>query len=107
VILVLVFLVMADAFGLIGFVLAPVVAAAIQISVRYLLQPPAMTTPPARDFTVAEQEVTALQERLVLTRERFTEGEVQSSPEMASFLQRLDRLVGETDQYFSNGLTKK
>jgi predicted PurR-regulated permease PerM len=60
VILVLVFLVMADAFGLIGFVLAPVVAAAIQISVRYLLQPPTMTTPPARDFTVAEQEVTAL-----------------------------------------------
>jgi hypothetical protein len=44
---------------------------------------------------------------LVLARERFTEGEFQSSPEVASFLQRLERLVGETDQYFSNGLTKK
>lgn len=104
VILVLVVLIMADAFGLIGFVLAPLLAAAIQITVRYLLQPPAATAPPARDFSVAEQEITALQERLVLAKERFTEREAQSSPEMTSLLQRLDRLVSETDQYFSNGL---
>jgi predicted PurR-regulated permease PerM len=40
VVLVLVVLAMADLFGLIGLILAPMVSAAIQIVLKYLLQPP-------------------------------------------------------------------
>lgn len=104
VILVLVVLALADAFGLIGLILAPLLAAAIQITVRFLLQPPAAaTTPVRRDFSESEREVNGLQERILKARERLSENDDLATPEISSLMERLDQLVGATDKYFSNG----
>jgi predicted PurR-regulated permease PerM len=103
VVLVLVMLALADVFGLIGFVLAPLVAAAIQISLRHLAQPPAAAAVVRRDSSETSKEITALQERLAQTEAILESREAPPSPEMVNLMGRLDRLFEKTHEYFGNG----
>jgi predicted PurR-regulated permease PerM len=102
-VLVLVLLALADVFGLIGFIMAPLVAAAIQISIRHLAQPPAAATIIRRDRTETNKEISLLQERLVQTEAIIKSRTEPPSPEMVNLLGRLTTLFEKTDEYFSNG----
>jgi predicted PurR-regulated permease PerM len=100
VILVLVVLALTDAFGLIGLLLSPLLAAAIQISFRYLSQPPVPARPTEEEEIVeSEREIYTLQERLERAKE-ILEKEVEApAPELVSLMDRLNRLVTETNDY--------
>jgi predicted PurR-regulated permease PerM len=103
VILVLVLLALAEVFGLIGFVLAPLVAAAIQISIRHLAQPTAAVNVVRWDVSETSKEIDALQERLAQTQATINSRDVPPSPEMVNLMGRLDRLFEKTHDYFTNG----
>jgi hypothetical protein len=100
-ILVLVVLALTDAFGLTGLILAPLLAAAIQISFHYLSQPPiAAVTTVKEEMIETELELSTLQERLERAKEMLEEVE-SPAPEIISLMERLNRLVAETNDYFT------
>ena len=103
VILVVVMLALAEAYGLIGLILAPLVSAGVQIVFKYLLHPdtsydtavvnpdeePAMLLPPLR-------------EKLAETRDAYLAQGEPHSPEIMSLMQRLEGLVLETSHYLND-----
>jgi predicted PurR-regulated permease PerM len=103
VILVLVILALSDVFGLIGLILAPLLAAAIQITFRFLAQPPVAATPVQLDYGETVREIVALQERVANAKAMLASKEITPSPEVVSLVERLDRLILETNRYLTNG----
>jgi len=91
--LVLVWTIMAYAFGLVGILLAPALVAAIQIFFRnYLSQEAAPDLAPF-------EEIAALEDRLETVVSALAEAEAASTPEIHSLLQRLEDLLEQTGSY--------
>jgi len=106
--LVLVMLVMAEAYGFLGLILAPLVSAGIQIVFKYLLHPETSFESPGT--TPAEEPAlmaSSLRERLVETRAALQAHPEPISPEILSLLQRLENLVRETSYYLDGDSTKE
>lgn len=101
VVLVLVVLAMADLFGLIGLVLAPMVSAGIQIVVRYLVHPPVPTASALEADQQVDEGNNGLQLRLAHTRELIESREEPTPPEIINLMDRLDKLVSEANQYLN------
>lgn len=101
VLLVLVILAMADAFGLIGLVIAPLLAAAIQITMMYLAQPTPASSPPSLEPDPLHIELDSLHEQLSLIRGKLGSRDETSSPEMHSLIDRLENLIDETERAFT------
>jgi hypothetical protein len=100
VILVLVVLALAQAYGLVGLILAPLVSAVLQIVVKYLLEPATSSVAPAS----APEEVPAvlassLVEQLAETRAALSAQDEPASPEIMSLMQRLESLILAASQY--------
>jgi predicted PurR-regulated permease PerM len=101
VILVLVVLAMADLFGLIGLILAPMVSAAIQIVGKYLLQPPTASVLARQAVERVEEVNDNLQLRLEQTREIIEGRGEPAPPELVNLMDRLDKLVSEANPYLN------
>ncbi len=95
---VIVLLVLSDAYGLIGILVAPPVAAAIQIVAQQIWR---VTTrsrvlPPDRS-SVAPQSIRVLQTRLAVIQARLA-GQPESRPELDNLVKRLDQLIEQAAQ---------
>ncbi|MGH2521096.1 MAG: AI-2E family transporter [Anaerolineales bacterium] len=86
---VLVVIALADVYGLLGVVIAPPLAAAIQIFFTHMLQQPA---PAAAPDQMARQ-IADLDKRLVRVREMMNNLEAPASPQTVSMLERLNGLI--------------
>jgi predicted PurR-regulated permease PerM len=96
-VLVLVILILADMFGLVGLILAPLVSAALQIIFKYLVQPPIAA---ARVGGVeAPQRIELLEVRLGEMRSIIETCPQPVRPEITSLVLRLERLVTDTSRY--------
>lgn len=105
---VLVMLVMAEAYGMLGLILAPLVSAGIQIVFKYLLHP--VTISESSGLSPGEEPssmAASLRERLEETRATLQAHPEPLSPEIFSLLQRLESLVHETSQYLDAGIPQK
>jgi predicted PurR-regulated permease PerM len=91
--LVLVLIAFIDAFGLLGLIIAPAVAIAIQELYTHFLQERA---PAAEGKTVPQ--LGDLQERVAKVEAMVAQEEIEPSPEVASMLKRLKQLVEEACQ---------
>ena len=100
VILILIMLALAEAYGLIGLILAPLVSASIQIVFKYILHPDTSYDSPIMnpDETPARL-ISDLRERLAETRDAFLTQSEPRSPEIMSLMQRLESLVFEASHY--------
>lgn len=91
--IVLIMIALADAFGMIGILIAPPLAAAIQIFFSRLLRQPA---------TIATQEHTQriadLKQRFALVQAMLEERDEPSTPELRSVINRLERLIEESSR---------
>jgi predicted PurR-regulated permease PerM len=100
VILALIMLVLTEAYGLIGLILAPLVSASIQIIFKYLLHPDTsydtQVVNPDEDPAMLISE---LRERLAETRDAFQAQDDPLPPEIMSLMQRLEGLVHESSHY--------
>jgi putative permease len=100
VILVLVMLVLAQAYGLLGLILAPLVSAGIQIVFKYLLQPDTSSETP--DLNPDENPAiltSSLREQLAEMKGALSAQGESPSPEIMSLMQRLEGLVLEASHY--------
>lgn len=100
VILVLVVLALAQAYGLFGLVLAPLVSAGIQIVFKYLLKPDTSS----EAFAVVPEEdpavlASSLVEQLAETKAVLSAQDEPPSPEIMSLMLRLENLVLEASHY--------
>jgi len=95
---VIVLLVLADEYGLIGILVAPPVAAAIQIFAGQLLRSTtlSMATPPARPIDLA-QPLSVLQARLTSVQARLA-AQTESAPELTNLVDRLTQLIEQATQ---------
>ena len=91
VILMLVALAMADAFGLIGLILAPLVSASIQIVWRDLVSPTLVKREGPNGVSSNEE----LNARLMQVKEAFDHPQETPKPEITSLLARLEALIAE------------
>jgi predicted PurR-regulated permease PerM len=108
VILVLVMLVLAEAYGLLGLILAPLVSAGIQIVFKYLLHPD--TSYEAPDLTPDENPVmlaSSLRQQLAEMRGGLVAQGKSPSPEILSIMQRLESLVLEASQYLDGDMAEE
>lgn len=108
VILVLVMLVLAEAYGLLGLILAPLASAGIQIVFKYLLHPD--TSFEAPDINPDEEPArlaSSLREQMAETRDALLAQDESLSPEIMSLLQRLERLVLEANHYLDSTAEEK
>ncbi|RPI78171.1 MAG: AI-2E family transporter, partial [Chloroflexi bacterium] len=88
---VLMLIALADAMGLIGVLVAPPLAAAVQIFFSNVL-----SQPEARPFPASKEKITTIKERLVALHERAEDMDVES-PYVNSMLDRLDKLVAKAE----------
>lgn len=94
--IVLTMITLAQAFGIIGLIVAPPLAAAIQILLSRLFV--------QRNGQVqlqSNEQVTGLSERLAELQARFKELDEPSTPELANMMARLDALLQKADKAFS------
>lgn len=96
--IVLIMVAMTDAFGLVGMIISPPLAAALQILFRNLLRPPA----PAPVIAPAEQ-IENLQTRLEKVKERISSLPESPGPEVVSWLSRLDNVAQIARQEYPFG----
>jgi len=92
VLLVVIMLALADAFGLLGLILAPPIALALQIAIDEVLSTPAPAAAP-----VQRLDLTALQERLDAVRARVEREGPSASPRLLNLVQRLEALVADIE----------
>jgi predicted PurR-regulated permease PerM len=92
VLVILVMLAMADAYGLFGLLIAPPLATAIEVLLAELLD----TAPRATARANSEIDVAALQTRLDETRARVSQLDEPSALRLANMADRLDSLLKET-----------
>ncbi len=90
----LVLLVMANAFGILGLIFSPPVAAAIQIFFSQIL--PAAPAVPEPEVE-SQAQVAQLRDRLEAARRQVAEGQ-SPPPEIESLMERLDKLIHEADR---------
>ena len=104
VVLVLVVLALAEAYGLVGLILAPLVSAGIQIVVKYLL-PPAAASEAVVEVLEEDPAVLAssLVDQLAETRAALSAQDEPASPEIMSLMQRLESLILAASQYLDAG----
>jgi putative permease len=89
---VLVFFALGQSFGLTGLLIAPPLAAALQILFSNLMP---QTTPAAA--TQLSQQLTDLENRLVSVRTALNASTQPPSPQMLSLVERLERLIAQTN----------
>ncbi len=87
-------LIMADAFGLLGLLLAPPLAAMIHILLRELANP----TAPRSSQPALAADIAALQARLATARSLIVAAEDGSHRRLENIADRLDRLLGEASR---------
>jgi predicted PurR-regulated permease PerM len=104
VMLLVIALIFADAFGLVGIILAPLVSAGIQISFGNLLQP--FVSPAAQEKVSpkAGEELSQLRERIDKIDKTYQAHPDEASPEVFSLIARLEKLVDRVDQYTNTEL---
>ena len=100
----LVILVLTDAFGLIGLVLAPLVSAAIQNVFKYLVQPPIASNSSGQTFSHPNDATASLRERLEQAKKELGDHEQAPSLNIVNLMERLDHLIVESDRYFGSDL---
>jgi putative permease len=91
---VVIVLIMVNQYGIIGFVVAPPLAAAIQIFLGQLFRPTTSTvtlTPPL------ELQIDLLRERLNLVKKMISERPEPPSPEIVNLVDRLDNMIDNAD----------
>ncbi len=88
--IVLTMLALSQSFGLVGLLIAPPLAAALQILLTRLLE--VETAPEAQPW---EDQYEALQARLAEVRHRLAAGGETPEPQLLNMVERLDQLVGE------------
>ena len=93
--IVLVLIVMTDAFGLLGLIFAPPLAVTIQILASNLTRKP---TPVAPQDTTAK--ILLIQARIADLQKDIGDREQEPMPEVAHLMQRLDKLAREAGEYF-------
>jgi putative permease len=93
VLVVAVMLVMADAWGLLGLILAPPIALALQLGINELLSGPGSQVQQAAETT----SLPALQARLAALHGEVYQGEEPISPRLANLTARLDTLIAEVE----------
>ena len=103
VILVIVILVLTDAFGLIGLILAPLLSATLQNIFKYLVLPSNAVSPEGQtvDIPIAAAP-DSLRVRLEETKEALREIDQPPSLEIGSLIERLDQLIVESQRYFES-----
>jgi hypothetical protein len=106
VILVVMILILADQFGLLGLILAPLVSAAVQITLRFLAQPPTLAVPETVEVAAIEQEIAQLQEKVEAARLEFIESGDEPPPELMNLMERLKKLLAEAQTYLSENPEK-
>lgn len=108
VILVLVMLILAEAYGLLGLVLAPLASAAIQIVFKYLLHPDSSYEVP---YLNPDEDpavlASSLKERLAEAKDALQAQDNSPTPEIMSLMQRLESLVLESSQYLDDNAAEK
>lgn len=82
-----------EPFGLLGFIMAPPLAAAIELLFRYNLQA-RQVSPPVQDA----QRITALHDRISQVRETIARADEEPEPQTLNLLQRLEDLVNRADE---------
>lgn len=82
-----------EPFGLIGFIIAPPLAAAIELVLRYNLQ-----SRPTSSTQKSEEQLEVLRERILQLRENLANNESTPEPQILSLLGRLEDLTNRTDQ---------
>ena len=100
VILVLVILMLTDAFGLIGLLLAPLLSATIQNIFKYLVQPPITLDASDQTSGIPIVATATLRNRLERTKDALGDYDHSASPKMVNLVERLDHLIVETELYF-------
>ena len=93
--IVLTMVILAEAFGLVGIILAPVLAIALQILATSLA-----TIQPVRENVNPAGELAALQTRLEQLRATLAEQSEPPAPEVVSLTERLEKALAEAGQYF-------
>jgi hypothetical protein len=94
-------LALADVFGLLGLILAPLVSATIQIVFKYVVQSPAAVVSARLSTNEAAEGIEALQARLAGTRDEIESWENPAPPEIVNLTGRLDQLIEDTQQYLN------
>jgi putative permease len=107
VLLLIIALIFADAFGLIGIILAPLVSAAIEISFSQILLPFISPTTSQNAGSKARQELSQLKDRIAQIYGNYQELQGEASPEVLSLIGRLDRLLDRVDSYTITELTSQ
>jgi hypothetical protein len=92
---VLLILVLAEAFGLLGLLLAPPLAAAIQILLGNLLEQP---IPAGTEHDQQAVHIADLQERITAVRGLAEDTEAAASPEIKNLLDRLSHLMDQANR---------
>ncbi len=90
VLLIVIMLAAADAFGFVGLLLAAPIALAIQIGINAFLNSSPQTAPP-----VQINELELMQKRLAEVRAKVEQDDAPADPRLASLVQRLEALIAE------------
>lgn len=101
VILVMMILILAREFGLLGLVIAPLASAAIQITLRNLAQPPAVANLARIEVSEARLEINNLQEKVEAVQIQMKEDAVDDAPELLNLTERLKKLISDTQAYLA------
>jgi putative permease len=99
VLLLVIALILADAIGLIGLILAPLVSAALEISSGHILQPFILTSAQEKGSSQVRQDVLQLRKRIIQIYATHRAREGGASPEVLSLISRLEKLVDRVDAY--------
>ena len=99
-VLVLVILILTDAFGLVGLLLAPLVSAAVQIAFKYLVYPPVAAATSGVEGPEASQGMKTLQARLAQIQTEMESCTQPLPPEVGNLALRLERLIADTSRYY-------
>ncbi len=99
VVLVLVILMLTEAFGLIGLLLAPLLSATIQNIFKYLIQPPIPVDASGRTIWHPHIQTATLKKRLEQAKETLNDYDPTLSLNIVSLVDRLDHLIVETELY--------
>jgi putative permease len=99
---VLVLIIMGEAYGLLGILAAPPLAAALQILMTTLMAP---ATPPAEK--PVDEHFVLLQERLTVLRATISAAGADAPPQLLSLVARLEKLLDETRAVLTPGATDR
>jgi predicted PurR-regulated permease PerM len=102
VVLVLVILVLTDAFGLVGLLLAPLLSATIQNIFKYLVHPPITLDASDQPSGIPIVATAQLRRRLEQTKESIDDYDPSPPLNIVSLVERLDHLIVEAELYLDS-----